>query len=112
MAAPGLLDTEEELLDALGVLVDHNLLLAITDADTRLAMLETIREYALEQLEASESLCERHVAHYLALAEDAGAGLEGPDRRAQVHRLRKEAENLRGQSTGQKATLIQRRLSG
>ncbi len=44
------------------------------DGEPRYAMLSTIREYALEQLEAAgeaEEARRRHAAYYLALAEDA-----------------------------------------
>jgi predicted ATPase len=44
------------------------------DGEPRFCMLETIREYGLEQLEASgeaNALRQRHAAYYLALAERA-----------------------------------------
>lgn len=71
-------------LPALATLVDNNLVRRI-DADTpRFALLETIRDYAAEQLRArgeGAELAGRHVQHFLAVAEEAGeriiAGGEG-----------------------------------
>ena len=59
-------------LDGLAALVDLSLLKPI--GDDRFLMLETIREYALEQLEAStaaEELRRRHARFFSALAEEA-----------------------------------------
>ncbi|MEO5632611.1 NB-ARC domain-containing protein, partial [Gaiella sp.] len=67
-------------------------------------MLETIRQYATEQLEASdeaERLHRRHADHYLALAEEAAPhlraiALRGPDGfRELLDRLESEHDNLR-----------------
>jgi predicted ATPase/class 3 adenylate cyclase len=59
----------EASLDSLGSLVDLSLLKPI--ADDRFLMLETIRDYAAEQLEASgeaDELCRRHATAFRALA--------------------------------------------
>ena len=62
-------------------------------------MLETIREYALERLEASpdaETRARRaHAARYLALAEEAVPHLPRTERRAWLARLEREHDNLR-----------------
>ena len=63
-------------LDTLEGLVDKQLLLRRrgSSGDARLLMLETVREYAAEQLDADPDAAqvrERHCRHYLALAERA-----------------------------------------
>jgi predicted ATPase/DNA-binding CsgD family transcriptional regulator len=97
VAGAGIVEIEDELLEALAVLVDHNLLLATSDVDddARFAMLETIREYAVEHLEDEATLRDRHLAFYLALAEEADGGLSGPGHRRAVEVLGIETENLR-----------------
>jgi predicted ATPase/DNA-binding SARP family transcriptional activator len=77
------LDAAEQVcaaeLDALASLVDKNLLLRHGD---RYSMLETIREYASEKLEASgegDALRRRHAEHFLALAERAERLLTGQE---------------------------------
>ena len=75
-------DQAGEIIDTLGSLVDASL---IRDAERaslpRFSLLETIRDYARERLRESgqwKETHDRHAAHYLELAESAGAGLEGP----------------------------------
>jgi predicted ATPase len=85
--------------DALGRLVDKSLVLA-TDLGgvTRYKMLETIREYALERLDATGETPQvrmRHAVHYTDFAERAGAGLKGPPERAWLGRVEDELDNLR-----------------
>ena len=65
-------------------------------------MLETIREYAVERLEAEsgvEELRRRHAARFAALAEEASAALwesvQGPNRAAWLDRLEADYANLR-----------------
>ena len=65
-------------------------------ADGRFRMLETVRDYAVELLDAeAPDLRDRHAAHYLALAEQARAGMKKVESSALVHRLLAERANLR-----------------
>jgi hypothetical protein len=61
-------------LDGLAALVDHSLVQReeTSDGEPRFRMLETVREYALERLEASEEIDAvraQHAAYFAALAE-------------------------------------------
>jgi tetratricopeptide (TPR) repeat protein len=61
-------------------------------------MLETVREYALEQLEKSgelERLCRRHAIYFLKLAEEEERAAQGPLQGAWLDRLETEHDNLR-----------------
>ncbi|HEX5501071.1 MAG TPA: tetratricopeptide repeat protein [Thermomicrobiales bacterium] len=95
LCGDGEADAAGEPLDAVAALLDQSLLRRVDEADAepRYAMLETIREYALERLAASgeeEATRRRHAAYFLALAERAAAA---PDTwRA---RLDAEHDNLR-----------------
>ncbi len=81
-------------LDTLQSLVEKSLLHQV---DGRFRLLETIREYAVERLEAaaeSEALRRRHAEHYLALAETAEPYLR-LDSLIWLNRLEAEHDNLR-----------------
>ncbi len=97
-------DVEGDILDAVASLVDKSLLRqkAEIDGEPRLLMLETIREYALERLEASgeaEAIRRRHADYYLALAEQAEHMLAGEQQVLWLNRLEQEHENLRAALT-------------
>ena len=65
--------------------------------EPRLRMLETVRHFALERLaEAGEAAAthERHVAHMLALAEQARTALSGPEEGVWLNRLDLDRDNL------------------
>jgi predicted ATPase len=65
------------------------------DGQPRLALLDTIREYAAEQAAPDEALGLRHARYFLAFCEDA-AGLAGREhRRDQLERLALERGNIR-----------------
>jgi predicted ATPase len=88
------------ILHTLEKLVDHSLLAAQTAAtgERRFTMLETIREYAFEQLEASgelEVVRGRHAVCYLALAERAAPDLLGQRQVEWLARIDVECANLR-----------------
>jgi non-specific serine/threonine protein kinase len=61
-------------------------------------MLETIREFGLEQLEASresDTVKQSHAQLFLQLAEEAEANLLGKEQKAWLERLEEEHDNLR-----------------
>src|SRR5206468_3353590 len=73
-----------DVLDGLGALVDQSLIRQeeTPDGEPRFAMLETLREYALERMEETgeaEAARGRHLAHFLVLAEAAEPGVRGPE---------------------------------
>ena len=87
------------LLRLLRTLVQKNLVVSdLWALSPRVAMLETLREYGLEQLkdrgeEAATSLA--HAWYYLKLAEQAESELRGPKQEAWLARLELEHANLR-----------------
>jgi non-specific serine/threonine protein kinase len=87
------------LLDILGSLLAKNLLRQErTAGEPRFTMLETIREYAREQLEASRELAavrDRCAVFFLALAEEAAQQLLGREQLAWLQRLDTELDQLR-----------------
>ena len=86
-------------LDMLDSLVNKSLLRQIeTDGEPRLTMLETIREFGLEQLTHThelESARRAHAFHYLSFVEEAESHLTGVDQKAWIKRLDREQDNLR-----------------
>jgi len=102
-AALAVLDPDGSLatdpIDLLGALVGRSLLRSTTDeGQARFVMLETIREYALEQLvESGErpTICDRHADHYAAVATAARHVLSAPDRRERLDRLDADMPNFR-----------------
>jgi non-specific serine/threonine protein kinase len=90
-----------EVLDGLQSLVDKSLVHRTErdEEDSRLAMLQTVREYALEELEASgeaEEMRQRQGEYYLALAERAEPELAVDETLAVwTERLWREYDNLR-----------------
>lgn len=83
------------LLDALRVLVDNSL---VTLSEARYRMLDTIREFAQEQLALSgeaQAIHQRHADYYLYFAQQAAPALEGGQLSEWHRRLELEEENLR-----------------
>jgi len=92
-------DPPGDTLDGITSLIDKSLLRQEegVGGEPRFAMLETIREYALEQLAASgeeEEIQNAHAAYYLALAEEAEPELNSAAQRAWLNRLEAEQPNL------------------
>ena len=92
---------EYEMLDVLARLAHHGLVVAQPGHDqvTRYAMLETVRQYALERLqeagEASRAM-DRHLAYYLALAQMDESKRFGPEQLQWDRRLASELDNFLG----------------
>jgi predicted ATPase/class 3 adenylate cyclase/DNA-binding winged helix-turn-helix (wHTH) protein len=88
-----------DVVDLLGRLVEKSLVLAEEQqGTTRYRLLDTIRRYALERLEAageSDALRRRHAEHYADFATVAGAGLRGPREVTWSARVETELDNLR-----------------
>ncbi len=91
-----------DILDQLGSLVDKSLLIADRTPETvRYRLLETIRQYAAEELVRSagdagmQRVRDWHAAYFLALACRARPALTGPEQAAWLRRLDPEWENLR-----------------
>jgi predicted ATPase len=94
------LDDRLEVLEGLAELADQSLLRSEEqpDGDVRLMLLETIREYGLERLDAAEEAAttrDRHLAWCVALAEEAAPHLLGPEQGRWLVRLEVEHDNLR-----------------
>ena len=89
-----------DALDGLTSLVDKSLVRRVEPPGrpARFSMLETIREFGLEQLEAGgdlELVQRRHAEHYLGLAAEAEPHLGGPDQGRWLDRCEQEHANLR-----------------
>jgi non-specific serine/threonine protein kinase len=87
------------VLDRLARLIDHSLVMThhVENGASRYSMLETVRQYAHEQLvDAGESDAarNRHLEFYLDLAEEADPELVGPVQGSWLARLEPELENF------------------
>ena len=89
-----------DVLEGLGSLVDNSLLGSVrgSDPDPRFTMLPTIREYAIERLDASHEANEihrRHAMAYLGLIEGGAAEISGQSGPQLLRRLDRDHDNLR-----------------
>jgi predicted ATPase len=89
-----------DVIDGVSALVDKSLFRQTEGiaSDARFMMLETIREYAREQLDAigeEMTVREAHAAYFLALAERAELELIGPAQQEWLARLEIEHDNVR-----------------
>lgn len=89
-----------DVLGVIGLLVDKNLLRADEGVrgEPRFRMLDTLRAYALERLEAGGELSlatQRHAEWSLALAQRAEPELRGPEQALWMAQLNEEHDNLR-----------------
>jgi predicted ATPase len=86
--------------DLLGSLLDKSLVLREegSDGEARFRILHVLREFGLEQLDAAgegAAMRRAYAGYYLALAEEAGSGLQGPEQKGWRDRLEQEHDNLR-----------------
>jgi len=93
-------DLELDLLDGMASMVDKSLLqqLEQTNVESRFTMLETIREYAREKLEASgeDAATKRaHAAYCLVLAEEAAMAQSGAEGAGGRESIALEHDNFR-----------------
>jgi non-specific serine/threonine protein kinase len=99
-------DAAGDVLEGIGSLVDKSLLYPVARADggpdtgsPRFAMLETIREFGLEQLKADGEETEagqHHASYFLALLEGVSAYMFGTGYAEVLDRLETERDNVRG----------------
>jgi predicted ATPase/class 3 adenylate cyclase len=92
-----------DLLGGLASLADKSLLKrGEVEGELRLSMMETLREYALEQLRLTPGYAAAralHAMHFVRLAEELAPGLMGKDQRRFVGRMLTEADNIRAALT-------------
>jgi predicted ATPase len=93
---------EEEptyVIDDVASLIDKSMLQQIEqEEEPRLIMLEMIREFGLECLNANgeeETVRQKHAIYYLTLAEEGDSELVGPQQTTWLERLEREHDNLR-----------------
>ncbi|MEE8143211.1 MAG: tetratricopeptide repeat protein [Planctomycetota bacterium] len=89
-----------EVLELLSSLVEKSLVIYedTEDGQGRYRSLETTHQFAREELEkrgGGEGVRERHLLLFLALAEEAGPQLRGPEQSQWLDRLKRENENIK-----------------
>jgi len=91
--------SKSTVLDLLTALVDRSLVVFDQAGEPpRYRLLETVRLYGLERLQASGeevAMRTRHGAWYVHFTEQAESGLQGPDQRTWLDQLEVEHDNLR-----------------
>src|ERR1019366_10004206 len=90
---------EWDLWDLMNSLCDKSLVVADQSrGSTRYRLLETVRQYARDRMEEagdSANWRDRHLDHFLALAEEARPQLRGAEQHVWFERLDAEHDNLR-----------------
>jgi predicted ATPase/class 3 adenylate cyclase len=94
------LDGACDLFEAIAALVDASQLRQSTgsNAEPRFWMLETVREYAAEQLAASgeeTEIRQRHAAHFVAQVAQAAVGIRGPAQIQWLDHVEADLDNIR-----------------
>ncbi len=101
LSATEVVGAEEGLnvIDALQALVEHNLVRVLTvEGEPRFTMLETLREYALEQLAEhgeEQHIRQSHARYMLDFATRAEVALWGPRQPELLDAVERELENIR-----------------
>ncbi|MCW2667507.1 MAG: Multi-domain regulatory protein [Frankiales bacterium] len=88
----------DAVLDVLDHLVNRSMVVPEPGSPSRYRMLETLRQYAIEELDASgerDDTAARHARFFRHFAEQAEQSLRGHGQRAALQRLRNEHPNLR-----------------
>jgi predicted ATPase/tetratricopeptide (TPR) repeat protein len=91
-----------EVLDTIGRLVEQSMVVVETGPTSRYRMLETLRQYAAERLQASGQAVEvarRHAAYFRSIVEHAEIALRGHEQRQTLRLLRDEQPNVRAALT-------------
>ena len=102
VAPEGTPPLRRDVLEGMSLLVDQSLLQQHADGEEggepRFALLQVVREYALEQLDGSkeeQALRQAYAAYFLELAEQARQQDTGPETVVWRDRLEREHDNLR-----------------
>jgi non-specific serine/threonine protein kinase len=94
---------EDRALSGIESLLDKSLLRLVDgDGERRFTMLETVREFAKEQLAASgedDAIRNRHATHFLTLAERARSEFDGRDQVEWFARMKRDMDNVRAASS-------------
>jgi hypothetical protein len=110
---PGEDDDPGDVIGLLGELVAKSMITAErTDRGTQYRLLDTLRQYGAERLDASGSTAsarDRHLAHYAARAEQLFADWEGQDQLVARASYRQDWDNFRAAHAWSCATLDVRR---
>jgi len=99
-AVAGITDLADPVLDLLAAVVDQNLAQRVDDVngEPRFTMLETVREFAHEQLESSGELIrlrQRHAEYFVNLAKRVEPFLMSSQRKGWLNQLQAELNNFR-----------------
>jgi predicted ATPase len=89
---------EIDVFDGVAILVENSLLREAGDNEPRFVMLETIREYALSELQnqgIAAAMRDAHAGYFLALGETAEPKLRAAEQGEWLRRLDAEHDNLR-----------------
>jgi len=96
--AAGTVCRRHQILSELRLLEEKSLVRIIPNDEPQFEMLQTIREYALEQLEAENEAPDvrrRHALYYTRMAEEAAGTIGTPDQRRWLARIQVEHDNVR-----------------